>query len=765
MAEISSEEGLDRTGLSNPVKHRTWHKLAIVLMLSLPVALALTSSLVSPLFESPDELEHYLFVRSLIDEGKLPIQDPDGDLSQFHQPPLYYVIGSLLTAGIQDQQSIPPRNPHWTSYPIEKVHRDNKTQFLPSREMVFPFSGTAAVAHILRLWSVALVAGTVIVIWRLGKELFPNEISHQLLFLALATLIPMYLYIGGSINNDNLVTFLGVLLLWLAIRAIGNGFDWPTTLLIGLFWGLALLSKLSAVMLIVPWGIALLWVSWQRKDWSLLVTRTITIGAGALLLSAWWFIRNFLLYGDPTGLELMLDIWGERTSYELFKANFISTSALKYSWTSFLGRFGYGQIILPSIIYWIYGVIVLLGLGGLLLKIRRLARRKSWPDRPGVWLVIIVTLFVFVLGLLYYSYRSPTGANGRYTYPALPAFAALITAGLTAFKPSRKMVTALLVVLVSLAFFCLAVFVPWTYASPRKLTTEAAMHEIETPSDLTWSESIRLLGTRLEPSILTDGPGSEMKLTACWRAEAPMEHNYTFFVHLLDKDLNPLGQRNMHPGLGNFPTSLWKPGDIFCDEYKVPVVENILDAPLAAVVEIGFFDTYPAQRLQAQTASGQPIDLVTIGQIKITPETPAEPPPADHVLDSVNFEQGVRLTGYEWSSDTAMPGDEITLLLWWQSEGALDKDYMIFAHLLDEDDQIITQADGPPQSGRYPTNFWGLGDTIIDRRTFTLPETIMTGPSIVRLGFYDLESGVRLPRTNGSTLPDSFEIEGPFIGQ
>jgi len=307
--------------------------------------------------------------------------------------------------------------------------------------------------------------------------------------------------------------------------------------------------------------------------------------------------------------------------------------------------------------------------------------------------------------------------------------------------------------------------VPWTYAAPRLMDYETAMKNIETPSEITWSEGISLLGSKIEPSILSDGPDAEMNLTVCWRAEATMKRNYTFFVHLLDSDLNPLGQRDMHPGLGNFPTTLWVPGDIFCDRYRVPISENALDTPLAAMVEIGFYDSDPGQRLQAQTASGQPLDLATIGRIKISPENPAELPPADHVLHPASFEQGVRLTGYEWSSDTVMPGDEITLLLWWQSEGALDKDYMIFAHLLDEDGQIITQADGPPQSGRYPTNFWGLGDTIIDRRTFILPEIIATDQSIVRLGFYDLDSGVRLPRSNGSDLLDSVEIKGPLIGQ
>ena len=52
--------------------------------------LATAVNLINPIFEAPDELEHYEFVRYLITEKRLPVQELDGPESQSHQPPLFF---------------------------------------------------------------------------------------------------------------------------------------------------------------------------------------------------------------------------------------------------------------------------------------------------------------------------------------------------------------------------------------------------------------------------------------------------------------------------------------------------------------------------------------------------------------------------------------------------------------------------------------------------------------------------------------------------
>ncbi|MCB0035847.1 MAG: hypothetical protein KDE51_17570, partial [Anaerolineales bacterium] len=75
--------------------------------------LATAVSLINPLFEAPDEHLHYRFVRDLLNEQQLPIQELDEPPSQSHQPPLYYALGALLVASVDDPETPPLNNPHW----------------------------------------------------------------------------------------------------------------------------------------------------------------------------------------------------------------------------------------------------------------------------------------------------------------------------------------------------------------------------------------------------------------------------------------------------------------------------------------------------------------------------------------------------------------------------------------------------------------------------------------------------------------------------
>ena len=86
--------------VSTRQRYVLWVALVLVAVLSS------LSSVISPLFEPPDELQHYQFVRYLVDQRELPVQELDGEISQSHQPPLYYVIGALLVAGIEPRRKL-----------------------------------------------------------------------------------------------------------------------------------------------------------------------------------------------------------------------------------------------------------------------------------------------------------------------------------------------------------------------------------------------------------------------------------------------------------------------------------------------------------------------------------------------------------------------------------------------------------------------------------------------------------------------------------
>lgn len=736
--------------------HRQQRQILMAAWLLVAV-LAAVINVVSPIFEPPDELQHYQFVRYLVDHRKLPIQAPDGPISQSHQPPLYYLGGAVLTAGIHDPQTVPERNPFWDYN--GGVSNDNKLQFIASEQYTFPYHGSALVVHIMRLWSTLLTMVTVWAVWQLGRTLWPNQPGKTALLLAFSVLNPMFLYMTGAANNDSMVIMWGALLLWLVVRGLQDGFTWRTTILIGLVWSGALLSKLTGLMLAAPWGMALLCTAWQKRDGRLFFSRLGAVLAIAAALTGWWYVRNWLVYRDPLALQVVLDVWGERTAERTTLAYLWPD--LKYSWANFWGRFGYGQVPLPNVVYLFFLLISLLaGAGG----IRRLVKRPfPFTTRPAIWSVLLLAVLTYVGALFYYIFRNPTGANGRYIFPALPAIAAILTASLAVWLDQWKrpglVYTAVIVPIIGIATFTSAIFLPWTYARPQLLSESAALAQVERPANVIWGEQIRLLGTAVTPRTATSG--QTVNVTACWQAQTNITTNYTLFVRLLDADFNSLGQRDTYPGLGTFPTKLWQAGDTFCDTYPIPVMAQ-LTWPVAAAIDLGFYEKSPANQLPITTLQGEPIDHVIIDNIKIQPATAAAPPPLQFT-QTAQFAQGVQLIGYNLSDMEAQSEQPITLELAWQAAGPLDQSYTVFVHLLDADGNMITQSDSLPRNGRYPTNFWGSSETILDFHQLTLPSAAPPGPTTFRVGFYRLEDFSRLPRTDSTEQPDFVELTGPSL--
>ena len=80
---------------------------------------------------------------------------------------------------------------------------------------------------------------------------------------------------------------------------------------------------------------------------------------------------------------------------------------------------------------------------------------------------------------------------------------------------------------------------------------------------------VELLGYDL--SAETAAPGDVLILTLYWRALAEMDEDYTVFTHLLASDGSIAGQQDGIPVGGTYPTSLWLPGEVVVDRYKIPV--------------------------------------------------------------------------------------------------------------------------------------------------------------------------------------------------
>ncbi len=133
---------------------------------------------------------------------------------------------------------------------------------------------------------------------------------------------------------------------------------------------------------------------------------------------------------------------------------------------------------------------------------------------------------------------------------------------------------------------------------------------------------------------------------------------------------------------------------------------------------------------------------------------PAAPPPVTE--DNGWF----RLDGYAVTAE-ARPGDAVLLTLLWQDLAAVDENYQVFVHLLDEQGNKIEQADGQPVQWLRPTSTWQPGEKIADHYGLLLPATLPSGEYTIAVGIYHPVTGQRLPVSAG---PSSYAIDlGPIL--
>ncbi len=119
-----------------------------------------------------------------------------------------------------------------------------------------------------------------------------------------------------------------------------------------------------------------------------------------------------------------------------------------------------------------------------------------------------------------------------------------------------------------------------------------------------------------------------------------------------------------------------------------------------------------------------------------------------HRVD-VNFDNKVELLGYDLSSNRALPGESVTLTLYWQSLAEMNTDYSVGIHLLDAHQRVIGARDSYPGHGLLPTRLWQPGQLIRD--TYWLPiSPDASAPNVaqIQVTLYSLETRRNLPASD-----------------
>jgi len=706
-------------------------------------------------FEAPDEVWHYAYVRYLAEERALPAltDDASGAYQEVAQPPLYYAAAALLS-GLVPDDDLPElmwHNPGF-GYQAGPTVNDNKNMLVHTERERFPWRGAVLAIRLARLVSLTFGLLTVWAAWGLGQEAFPQKPALALSVAAVMAFHPQFLFISSVTSNDSAAAALSTAALWAIARAVNRGVTLRRSIAIGLLIGLATLTKTSTLLL-APLAIAALLLPHRRStisniQYPISIFHSLLTLLATSIVGGWWYLRNAILYGDPFGFQVHADTpWGRAAPASLGTL----VAEMPRLYRSFWAAFGWGHVELAT---WVY-----LALGGILIASligwgRALATRRI-PGR-GRTLLLAAIWWLLVFAALFQWMRQVEAPHGRLLFPAIGAFALLLVGGWAALPRPRLALSLPLCLLV-----LLSLPIPWmtirpAFAPPLMLPPAEAAATVE-GTELTFGDAARLLGIALDrPSV---SPGDELAVRACWEATAPMDQDYTLFLHLVGREDARVAERYTYPGLGRFPTSLWPVGEAFCDLYRVRV-EEWAPVPELYDLVIGLYDATTGERLPARHPDGTAAEFPVLTQVRVAPQQPLVVAP-QYPLD-YRLGEEIALTGYDLSGPP-QSGAPLTVTLYWRADEPPRGDYVAFVHLLGDVDQLLAQHDGPPRYGRYPTLAWQLGDLIPDEHVLAIPS--LAAGQRVRLvaGMYRADTLERLPVLG----PDGPAPDGlvPLLGE
>jgi 4-amino-4-deoxy-L-arabinose transferase-like glycosyltransferase len=454
-------------------------------------------ALITPMFQAPDESEHFAAVEYLATTGKAVDRNPGPKGTYSGEETL--ALEAVHHGGIIENSG---GRPPWraeqerayehqvATYP-EPVLPDNGGGFAQATSSHSPlYYALASPAYLLgqhgsvateltltRLVSVLFGAITALMAFLTMRELLPNRPWTHVFAGLLVSFQPMFGFISGAVNNDNGVNAAAAAVAFLLIRALRRGLSWRLALGLGAALAVAPLLKGTAYFLYPVAALALLGVLIRGRHRKTLIALGTVVAAGLAVTIAWAVIapvfgrtlvtapsgnnatQGVLAFSDPyayfayvwqlffPGLPGMQNIYAARVP-------FVSIYVVR-GW----GAFGWYAILFPG---WMTVAIAIIITGGFGLVIRALWRFRDALKRRFSWEVLVlaaIPLCVFLGVEAFYASPvvrpGPVAEQGRYIFPAAVSLAAAATFAAFAFgrRLAPILATVFLVALVGLSLY------------------------------------------------------------------------------------------------------------------------------------------------------------------------------------------------------------------------------------------------------------------------------------------------------------------------
>ncbi len=372
-----------------------------------------------------DVLSHYDYVRYLVEQKSIPLANEGW---QFFQGPLFYLLCVplyLLFSAV--------------------------------------FSGDAAL-QLIRVVPMACGLVQIEMVYRTLTLVFPGETRLINLGTAIGGFLPMGIYISQIVGNEPLLGCLTAIVVYLCLRLLVDDESAlnKRALVLGLVFGLALLTKVTIVLLLpVVLGIVVLRaVGIQRRSLGSLQP-ALWFVASASVVAGWYYLRNWVRLGKPFigGWDSARGFfWWQDPSYRLpenfysFGASLVQPvySSLYGFWdglysTLWLDGYLSSMIAVEYAPRWNYELMI--ALSPVALPMCLLAAVGCWQGfRPQSReslgkhvLTALLCISIYWAAMLFLYIKVPTYSTVKATYTLglIPCYVLLITSGLKAASGNR----------------------------------------------------------------------------------------------------------------------------------------------------------------------------------------------------------------------------------------------------------------------------------------------------------------------------------------
>ncbi|MAT97029.1 MAG: hypothetical protein CL608_07800 [Anaerolineaceae bacterium] len=723
------------------------HQAQLLIVLTSFTLLAICYVVWIPPGEGVDEVAHFAYVRYVKEQQRLPAQPTQtGDpisVSMGHHPPLYYVLNALLIAG-QDTSNFDQvfrPNPHFTW--IENDGRNGWNVMIHAGQDELAGNGNEVIRafFMVRLMGTLFGLITLFALFQAMYQAFPQVYWLPFLATIFIAFNPSFIFMSTTIHHDILQAMWFALGTWWMMHYLQQDAT-SSPLLAGVLVGCAILTKISGIVLGLGVAAVIIMQAIRKQSWSLFWHDGLISSGTAALIAGWWFVRNFILYGDFLGWNAYSYVF----HFNLRSEPSIQAGIREFfdqASRNFWGGFGFMHITFPEIgrLLWLGTAVVLLG--WIILWFRD---RKFLLQHVPVFTASTI-LFVSLLGVyLRFSAINLGAGHGRYLFPAAFSIGMLLSIGVMGLVGQDLLKWA--APIAAAFFFGYALWLPIVHILPK--------YEPPTMLD-TLPDTTQTVRKEISPGVSLIGydisanqplmPGMGLDITLYWQATAEESLSDPFVLFTLTKPDGDILSSSEGWPTPSLPPDSWPIDKIMVSQTSLYVPEVELPGEI-------FINAQATNMVGEATITVTKLQTVG-GASQITPT---------ELPDNVNvlFNNELRLRGYQTFAEEYQPNETVNVTLFWQVEKTPTADHTLFVHLLDASGQLIAQLDRPAGGITSPTSTWREGETWRDTYPVPLPANMPNGQYTLQIGMYDWPSLERLPIAN--TNEDSWELGEIVVG-